>query len=463
MQHINGKSGPSGEIRMPAPQAPGNAPGRAGIVALAAVVGGFQYGFTLAIIAGAGPFLAEQFELTTWQVGLVVGNLDLGAVVGAALAGPLSDRLGRKKVLLATALVFVLSAAATALAPTVPVLLIGRMLAGLAVGATMIIPLYVAEVSPAKTRGLLVSLVQIGIVAGILMSFCTGWLLADAGPVNWRWMFGLGVLPALGLLLATVALPESPRWLASRGAIKPALGAAAKVMGFKGAKVENQSIQDGVENESGAWAELLRPGTRKALVIGLVLSILSVTVGINAVLLYGPEILIQGSGQEVSEALLAAIALGCVNFVFSIIAMVIIDRVGRKPLLLAGFAGMACAMAVLGFRFSVGSVETSPMLLIPILSFVAFYAVSLGPATWVVVSEIFPTKTRGAGMAVCMVVMYLADFVVTFMFPSMMGRLGSGAFHVFAAVCILGIIFVVAFLPETKGKSLEEIESLWPA
>ncbi len=437
--------------------------GYVGLIALAAFVGGCQYGFTLAIVAGAEPFISKQFGLTGWQLGFVVSNLDLGAVLGSALAGPLSDRLGRKKTLLATALVFLLSVVLTAAATTVTTLLLGRALGGLAIGAAMIMPLYVAEISPAKTRGLLVSLVQVGIVTGILAAFFTGWMAADAGPTNWRWMFGAAVVPAAVLLLAAVALPESPRWLASRNATSSALHVLTSVMGPREAQAALEAIQKSVQQESTSWRELLRPGIRRTLVIGLLLSILSVTVGINAVLLYGPVILMEGAGQDISTALLGAVALGCVNFLFSVVAMLAIDRLGRKPLLVCGLVGMGIAMLVLGFRFSVGTAESSPALLFPILSFVACYAVSLGPVTWVIVSEIFPTRTRGAGMAVCMILMFLADFVVKFSFPWMMDELGSGGFHVFAAVCGAGILFVLALVPETKGKSLEQIEMLWSA
>jgi MFS family permease len=184
-------------------------------------------------------------------------------------------------------------------------------------------------------------------------------------------------------------------------------------------------------------------------------------VGINAVILYGPVILIEGAGQDISAALLGAVALGSVNVVFSLVAVVAIDRMGRKPLLLSGLAGMGISMLMLGFRFQTADVHSSTGLLVPILAFIAFYAFSLGPVSWVLVSEIFPTKTRGAGMAVCIVVMYLADFAVTFAFPWMMEELGSGVFHVYAAVCGIGILFVASLVPETKGKSLEQIEAMW--
>jgi MFS transporter, SP family, arabinose:H+ symporter len=432
-----------------------------GVVAAAALMAGFQYGYTLAIIAGAEPFLTDRFQLTARQLGMVVSNLDLGAALGALLAGPLSDRWGRRKLLLATALLFVMSALMAASANGVPMLLLARAFGGIAVGAAMIMPLYVAEIAPANTRGLLVTLVQIGIVTGILAAFCMGWGTANVGPANWRWMFGLGSLPAMVLLLVTLILPESPRWLVASGQTQAALQVLQPVMGEDLARAALQEIKAAVATESSHWRELFRSELRWALVVGLGLTVLSVTVGINAIILYGPAILMQGAGEDVRAALLGAVALGCVNFVFSLVAMVTIDRIGRRPLLLCGLAGMGIAMLVLGFRFGSADAGTSKTLLVPILSFIAFYAMSLGPITWVLVSEIFPTKTRGVGMAICMIIMYIADFAVTFAFPSMMERLGSGGFHVFALICGIGIVFVAALVPETKGKSLEEIESMW--
>jgi sugar porter (SP) family MFS transporter len=306
-----------------------------------------------------------------------------------------------------------------------------------------------------------VSLVQIGIVTGILAAYCVGWLAVDAGPTNWRWMFGLGAIPAVALLAAGAALPESPRWLVGRGETQAARNVLAAIVGPRDADAELLAIANSMRHEAGGWSELRRPGIGKPLVVGLAVTILSVTVGINAVLLYGPAILIEGAGQSIPAALEAGVYLGCVNFAFSLVALVAIDRLGRKPLLVVGLAGMGIAMLAIGRQFQPGDGESSPALLVPILAFVAFYAASLGPASWVIASEIFPTKARGAGMALCMIIMYLADFAVTLVFPTMMLRLGSGAFWVFAGICAAGIAFVLAVVPETKGKSLEQIEALW--
>jgi SP family arabinose:H+ symporter-like MFS transporter len=403
------------------------------LTAATALLGGFLYGFTLAVIAGVEPFVAERFDLGAGQIGFVVSNLDLGAALGALLAGPLSDRFGRKKALVAVAAGFAISTLLTTAATTVAVLLAGRFLAGLAVGASMVVPLYVAEIAPAARRGVLVTLVQIGIVTGIFLAYVTDWLAVGWGPSNWRYMFGAGLVPAVAFLGVVSILPESPRWVARR---------------------------DASATEASAMAGLLRPGVRRALRAGLVLAILSVAVGINAVLMYGPLILTRG-GHGLEESLRAMMLIGAVNFAFSFAAMALIDRLGRKALLVGGLAGMVASMALLGRVFRPATSNGPPWVLAPILSFVLCYAVSLGPVTWVLLAEIFPTRVRGAAMTVCTVVMYLADFGVTFLFPWLVDALGSGAFYIFAGTCVAGIVFVAAAIPETRGRALEEIEALW--
>jgi sugar porter (SP) family MFS transporter len=430
-------------------------------VASAALLGGFLYGFTLAIVAGAEPFLMERFELSARQLGMVVSNLDLGAALGAFLAGPLSDRWGRQRVLLLTAVVFLLAAVLTALASSVAALLVGRLLAGIAVGATMIAPLYVAEISPARARGFLVSLVQIGIVSGILAAYVTGWLAVDTGPDNWRWMLAVGALPAAILCAVTIRLPESPRWLAARGDHPAALDVLSTMMDRQEADAELRSVQRSLSDEAHGWSELLQPRVRRPLIVGLMVTVLSVVVGINAVIMYGPMILMEGAGEGIRTALLGGVALASVNFVFSLLALMLVDRMGRKPLLLGGLAGMAIAMFLLGSGFNVATSQHTSGLLLPILAFVAFYAISLGPVTWVLVSEIFPTTARGAAMALCMITMYLADFLVTLTFPELMDSLGHGVFYVYAAVCLAGGLLLLLLVPETKGQSLEEIERSW--
>ena len=247
-------------------------------------------------------------------------------------------------------------------------------------------------------------------------------------------MFAAGIPPAVLFVMVAPLLPESPRWLARHGATEAA---------------------------AGAWNELFRPGRRKALAVAILLSIVSVTVGINAVIFYGPLILMKGGEQNVSAALLGAVMLGSVNLVFSLAALACVDRLGRKPLLLAGLAGMGLAMALLGNCFQAGREDSSSWVLGAILSFVALYAISLGPITWVLVSEVFSTKTRAVGISLCMVLMYLADFAVTLVFPWMMEELGNSTFYLFAGVAALAWLFVWALVPETKGKSLEQTEAIF--
>lgn len=427
-------------------------------VAATAALGGLLYGFALAVIAGAEPFITRRFRLGSEEIGLIVSNLDLGAAAGALLAGALADKLGRRKVLAATALFFLLSAVSTACARSVAGLLAGRLVAGLAVGASVIVPLYIAEISPARNRGFLVSLVQMAIVSGILLAYITGWLLVDAGASSWRWMFAAGILPSAVFFAGAFFLPESPRWLVGRGRREAALAVLSRLGGAPGAEAALAEIGEALAAEKGDWREMLRPGLRRALAIGVSVAIFSVSVGINAVIFYGPRILREGGEDSVSEALLGSVILGAVNFAFSIAALFLVDRLGRKPLLLWGLGGMCAAMVAIGISFNP---DGGKGVLLSILAFVAFYAVSLGPVTWVIVSEIFPTRARGAAAAACMVVMYLADFAVTLAFPSVMERLGKGAFYLFAAICAGAAIFILALVPETKGKSLEEIESMW--
>lgn len=427
------------------------------MIAVAALLCGLQYGYTLAIIAGAESLLVAQFDLTSRQLGLVVSNLDLGAAFGALLAGPLSDRVGRKRVMVGTALLFLVAASMAAGAWSLPWLLIGRTLGGCAVGATLIMPLYVAELAPARARGLFVSFVQIGIVTGILGAYATSWATLDLGATAWRWMFGIGIVPALLFLAVCRWLSESPRWLAAQGHRRETQEVLKLMLEPQEIDTELAAIERALQVEEGSWRDVFQPGARRALRIGIALAILSVTVGINAVILYGPAILLQGASEELDKALLGAIALGGVNFIFTLVAMVAIDRFGRKPLLLGGLTGMGLAMCWLGVSFTSTVTDVGANLLWPILAFVAFYAISLGPVSWVIIAEVFPTKTRGVGMAICIVVMYLADFVVTLAFPTAMQMFHRQVFFGFAGICACGVLLTLLVIPETKDKSLEEI------
>ena len=436
----------------------GSAPYVYGICIIAAM-GGLLYGFVLGVISGVVPFITDYFELTPYQVGFAVGNLDLGCIVGALAAGVLSDRYGRKKVLILTAVFFVVSGVMTALPRTFTELVIGRLLGGVAVGASMISALYISEVSPAGKRGLLVSLTQFGIVIGILATFITNWLLVDTGPNNWRWMFACGIFPAVVFLVGLFFVPESPRWLAKQGMTAKALAILTRIGGAGHAETEMREIQTTVEEEKGSFRDLFRPGLRKALFIGIVISIFAQSVGINSVIYYAPVIFMKTGFESASSALLASIVVGIINFIFTIIAVGTIDKFGRKPLLMVGLAGMFLSMGATGFLFQSEAVSAS-LILIPILAFVAFYAMSIGPVAWVIVSEIFPNRIRGIAMAISMVALYAADFLVALTFPRLMEKFGNGTFYFFTAVCALAFLFSWLIVFETKGKSLEEIEKM---
>ena len=428
-------------------------------ICIIAAMGGLLYGFVLGVISGVVPFITDYFKLSPYQVGFAVGNLDLGCIVGALLAGILSDRFGRKKALILTAILFVISGVMTALPRTFTELVIGRLIGGVAVGASMISALYIAEVSPAGKRGLLVTLTQFGIVIGILATYITNWLLVDIGPHNWRWMFACGIFPAAIFLIGLFFIPESPRWLAKQGKIEKALAILTRIGGARHAETEMHEIQTAVENEKGSVWELFRPGLRKALIIGILISIFAQSVGINSVIYYAPIIFMKTGFESASAALFAVIMVGIINFIFTILAIITIDKFGRKPLLMVGLAGMFLSMGTIGLFFQSDSISAT-LILIPVLAFVGFYAMSLGPIAWVIVSEIFPNRIRGIAMAISMIALYLADFLVALTFPRMMDKFGHITFFIFAGVCVLAFLFAWLIVFETKGKSLEEIEKM---
>ena len=428
----------------------------------AAALGGLLYGFTLSVIAGAGYAISSRFGLGNLEQGLVVGNLDLGAAAGALAAGLLGDRFGRKRLILAIAVLYLVSGALTALAQGLTVILLGRLLAGLAVGASLVLPLFIAEISPARWRGLLVSSVQVAIVMGILLAYAVSLSLADSGDRNWRWMFGAGIPVAAVFLLSAVFLPESPRWLVAQGRTGEARSILARLERDGRAEEAVSEIVETVRLEAGGWKEVFRPANRRALRVGLLAAVASVAVGINAVILYGPAILMKG-GQSLHEALTGSLVLGAVNLAATVAAVPWIDRIGRKPLLLAGLAGTGLSMASLGFSFRPGTADAggSAWALASILAFVAFYAASLGPITWVLISEIFPTRVSGAAMAVTLAVMYLADFAVTALFPLWMAATGGAGFFGFTAVSVVAAFCVIRFMPETRGRTLEQVHRSW--
>ena len=430
-------------------------------VTVIAAIGGLLFGFDTAIVAGATRYLKDQFALTSLQEGWAVSVVLVGCMFGAGFAGAISDRIGRKKFMLVSAVLFFVSAVGCALPQNMVQFLFFRFVGGLGIGsASILAPLYIAEVSPARIRGALVSVNQMAIVTGILLAYFVNWAFAGAGPNNWRWMYGMGALPSVIFFILLLRVPESPRWLVKKHREPEALDVLSRVNDAQTAAAEVRSIKETILLERGSLGELFRPGFRRALLIAVVLAILQQITGINAILYYAPRIF-ERAGFERISAIGQSTIVGLVNMLFTIVAIVLVDRVGRKPLLLIAAAGMGISQLLLGAAFRVEHFSGTGILLL-ILLYIAFFAMAMGPIVWVVMSEIFPTRMRGSAMAIATVALWVADFAVTLSFPVIADRLNeTTAFWFYALMCALDLVFMIFYLPETKGKTLEEIERRW--
>ena len=439
-------------------------------------MGGLLFGYDWVVIGGAKPFYESYFQLNSAaQVGWANSCALIGCLVGSIISGWTSDRFGRRKLLLLAAVLFALSSVLTGWANGFPTFIVFRMIGGVAIGiASNVSPMYIAEVSPAAWRGRLVTLNQLTIVVGILGAQIVNWLIADKvsegasaalirmswnGQRGWRWMFTAVSLPAVVFFLGTLFIPESPRWLAKSGFIDQARRVLARIGGQSYGNEALREIQNalGIEQQANIrWHELVSPGVLKILVIGVVLATLQQWSGINIIFNYAEEIY-RSAGYGVSGTLFNIVITGTINLVFTIGALVLVDRFGRRALMLFGCAGIALSHAVLGVTYRVGA-KGLPVLLITLCT-IACYALSLAPVTWVLISEIFPNRIRGLGVSISVSALWLASFLLTFTFPILNHWLGTaGAFWIYGAICMAGFFFVLARVPETKGKTLEEIE-----
>ncbi len=430
-------------------------------VSIVAALGGLLFGFDTAIIAGATRFLKDQFHLTAFGEGLAVSIVLIGCMAGALVAGAASDRLGRKRFLLISAVLFFVSSLGCAIPQNLVQFLIFRFIGGLAIGSVSIVsPLYISEIAPAKIRGALVSVNQMAIVSGILISYLVSWLLVGAGASNWRWMFATGAAPAVLFFLLVLGVPESPRWLLKQGRGEEALVVLNRVNEPGPAAAEAAAIHDALTLEEGKLGELLKPGFRTALLVGIVLAVFQQITGINAVIYYSPRFF-EAAGLARGAALLQSAIVGVVNVLFTFVAIAFVDKLGRKPMLVAGSAGMGVSFLLLGAAFKFQLFSGGLVLLFTLL-YIAFFAMTLGPIVWVVISEIFPTRIRGRAMALATASLWIADFVVSLTFPVIADKLHEWtAFWIYAAMCAINLVFTWRVLPETKGKSLEEIERFW--
>ena len=430
-------------------------------VSLVAAIGGLIFGFDTAIVAGATRYMKEQFSLDSLQEGWAVSVVLIGCMFGAGLAGPLSDRIGRRRLMLVSAVLFLVSAVGCALPRTITAFVIFRFIGGLGIGSAAVLsPLYIAEIAPARVRGALVSVNQLAIVTGILLAYFVNWVFAGSGPSNWRWMYAMGAVPSVVFFLLLLGVPESPRWLVKNGREDEARTVLTRADTAAAAAAGIRDIKDALALEEGSLREIFRPAFRRPLLIAIVLAVFQQITGINAILYYAPRIF-EGAGFERMSAIGQSTIVGLVNMLFTVVAIVLADKVGRRPLLLVATAGMGLSLVLLGAAFRFPILPASALLLI-ILLYIAFFASAMGPLVWVVMAEIFPIKVRGAAMGLATLILWLADFAVTLTFPVISDRFHpSTAFWLYAAMCALDLVFIGFFLPETKGKTLEEIERRW--
>ncbi len=433
------------------------------LVSTVAAISGLLFGFDIAVINGAIIFLRRQFGLTDLQTEVAASSLLVGCVFGAAFAGTLSDRFGRRRVLMLSAVLFALSAFGAALPRTLNEFIAARFIGGLAIGvASVLAPIYIAEVAPRGIRGRLVALNQMAIVTGILLAYTVNWGLSFLGASSWRWMFASAAAPSTIFLIALFWVPESPRWLIEMNRYADALNVLTRVGGKPYAETEAEQIRATIAEESGTLAQLIEPGMRRPLFLAVALAILQQVTGINTVLFYGSIIFREhmGTASE-SSAIGLNVLIGLVNFLATIVALAVIDKLGRKPLLMLAAGGMGVCQLLLGVAFLF---QPPPVYLILGLMFVcaASFAVGLGPGVWVVMSEIFPTKIRGRAMAVATVSLWVACVALTLTYLSLVSAITiTGAFWVYAAMCVATFAVVWRLTPETKGRSLEEIEHMW--
>jgi sugar porter (SP) family MFS transporter len=427
--------------------------------ATVAAIGGLLFGFDTAVINGAIVFIKQQFGLSDSQTEIAASSLLLGCVVGASIAAFTSDRFGRKRVLLVAAALFTISSIGAALPRNLIEFAFARLLGGIAIGiASALSPLYIAEIAPARQRGLLVSLNQLAIVSGILLSYSVNYLLTAAGPANWRWMFASAAVPSVFFFLTLLFIPESPRWLMQKGREEDAERLLAQIVGRQAATAEIAAIRAAISEESG---DLLDPTFRKALIVAILIALFSQFTGINTIIYYGSLVFLEHvPHQTASTALWANVIIGAINFAATIVGMLLIDRSGRKPLLMSAYAGMA--VSLIAVSAAIHFQAAGLIVLMFVLTYVAFFAIGVGTGTWVVMSEICPTRVRGRAMSVATVFLWCGTLLVTLTFLSLVNLFtAAGAFLLYAAVSIAALLVVWRKVPETKGSTLEEIEKWW--
>ena len=447
-------------------------------ISLVAAMGGLLFGYDWVVIGGAKPFFEKSFGLTSaFEIGWANSCALVGCLVGSMITGALSDRFGRKKLLIAAALLFAGSSVLTGWAGSFPAFVTWRIAGGVAIGmASSLSPMYIAEVAPAHLRGRLVAVNQLTIVIGILAAQIVNWIIAvrlpflDAIDVEaeraawnvaygWRWMFTAVTVPSILFFAGALFVPESPRWLQASGAREKARRVLARIGGEAYAAVESAEIERTLVQRNGGsseWKALLEPRVRSIVLVGVALAVLQQWSGINSIFNYAEEIF-RTAGYGIGDIMFNIVITGTINLVFTLVAIGLVDRVGRRTLMLVGCAAIGVSHLLLGGAYAAG-LKGLPVLVLTLCSLGA-YALSLAPVTWVLIAEIFPNRVRGAAVSVAVSALWVACFILTFAFPLLQRTAGIAAtFWIYAAICFAGFFFVRAKVPETKGRSLEQIE-----
>ncbi len=428
-----------------------------------AALGGLLFGFDIAIITGAGPFLIHAFSLSDMGLGWAFSSLLFGCVLGSFIAGKYTNRWGRKKPLMLVALLFAATSIATAASGSFFSFILARFVGGLAVGGVSLLsPMYVAEVSPPSMRGRMGTLYQMSIVVGVIVSYGINYLLRNTGVNNWRWMFLSGVAPSAVFLVLVALAPETPRFLALTGKMQEAFALLERIGGVKSAQLQINEIEATMHKEAQSWRGLRRPEVRRALAISVGLAILIHVSGINTVIDYAP-LIFQSAGWKVDTALASTFVVGVNNFLFTLVSFWVIDRYGRKPLYIAGSLGMALSLVALVVTVLTGHFHGAIVLAF-ILTYLAFFSACIGPVFWTLVPEIFPNDVRGMAMTVPVLTQWVANAMVVLLFPHAFDVIGKAfTFGFLALMALAQGIFTWRLVPETKNKTLEEIEEYWSA
>lgn len=442
-------------------------------------LGGLLFGFDTAVISGTFSFIEQYFSLDEIEIGWFASSALIGAIIGALVSGSLSDRFGRKPILIIAAFLFFISALGCTIPNSFIFLIVARIIGGIGVGmASVLAPLYISEFSPPKIRGRLIALYQLSIVIGILLAYLSNWLLLKFSQEStslfnetdklyqifvsevWRGMFGFEMIPSGLFILLLFLIPESPRWLIKNNNPEKGFNILTKISGEKIAEKEFIEIKNSISKFKGRIADLLRPGLRLALLVGIGLSVFGQFTGVNIIIYYGPTIL-ENAGFKIDGALQFQVAIGLINLIFTILALWKIDRWGRRPLLVYGMFSVFISLIIIAFQFTFDSSQ-GILIVVMLCIYMASLAISINAVIWVLIGEIFPNRIRGSAMSIVTFTNWGANFLTAFTFPWYIDKIGmGGGFFTFAGMCLIATIFFNKYVPETKGKTLEGIENFW--